>query len=173
MASPADPRLTVVLGASPAMRRGSDEWRPYGSWEPGEVADELLVPTLEVWLAPDPDVKGWLAAADDNEAVDLSVNQPEPPRPENVILTFATPEQGELDVLLPTALVDVVARAALLTGDPLVITVSTTSGPLDARWWARPARHEPDLTFVADPESVRSALLWQLAAQLDPPGGDT
>lgn len=159
----------MVLGASPGMRPGSEEWRPYGAWEAGEVAEDVLVPTVEVWLAPDPEVKAWLATADDNEAVELSVNEPEPARADTVILTFTTPEQGELDLLMPAVLVDVVARAALLTGDPLVITVTTTSGPLDARWWARPARHEPDLTFVAEPYSVRAAVLAQVPPRLEPP----
>lgn len=168
---PSLPRSAVVVGAAPGSRRGSDEWRPYGDWEPGEAADELWVPTLEVWLAPDPDVKAWLAAADAAEEVDLSVNDAGPGQPDAVILTFATPVQGELDVLVPAALVDVVARAALLTGDPLVITATTTPGPLEPRWWAQPARHEPDLTFVADAGSVRRAVLWQLG-QRPGPGPD-
>jgi hypothetical protein len=169
---PAQPRAAIVLGASPGARRGSDEWRPYGDWEPAEVAEEMWVPTVEVWLAPDPDVKAWLAAADAAAEVDLRVNEAGPGQLDAVILTFATPGQGELDLLVPAALVDVVARAALLTGDPLVITATTTSGPLEPRWWAQRARHEPDLTFVADAGSVRRAVLWQLG-QAGPPGGPT
>jgi hypothetical protein len=152
-----------VLAAGPGERRGSEEWRPYGSWDPGEDPEATAVPTVEVWLAPDPEVKGWLAAADAAEAVDLIVNVAGPAQPGAVILTFAADGQGELDLLLPAMLVDVVARAAILSGDPLVLTATTTSGPLDPRWWARIARHEPDLTFVADPTSVRAAVRRQVA----------
>lgn len=158
------PRSAVVLAAGPGERRGNEEWRPYGDWEPGEDATDVVVPTLEIWLAPDPDVKAWLASADANEAVELSVNQAGPDSLGAVILTFATPGQGELDLLLPASVIDVVARAALYTGDPLVLTVTTASGSIDERWWARPGRHEPDLTFVADPASVRSAVLLQRSA---------
>lgn len=161
-------RSAVVLGAVPGSRRASEEWRPYSGWEAGEDPDELAVPTLEVWLAPDPDVKGWLAAADAADAVNLTVNEAEAAGTDAVVLTFGVEGLGELDVLVPAALVDVVARAALLTGDPLVITATTTSGPLAPRWWAQPARHEPDLTFVADPQSVRRAVLWQTTAGTDP-----
>ena len=154
-------RTAIVLGAAPGWRRGTEEWRPYGSWEPGEVPDRIRVPTLEVWLAPDPEVKAWLASADAAEVVDLTINDPGPDQPDGVILTFATPGRGELDVLVPVVLVDVVARAALLTDDPLVLTATTTSGPLEPRWWARRAQHEPDLTFVADAASVRHAVAWR------------
>ena len=163
------PRAAVVLGVTPGWRRGSEEWRPYGSWEPDEVPDQVQVPTVEVWLAPDPEVKAWLASADAAEVVDLTVNDPGPDQPDGVILTFATPGRGELDVLVPVAVVDVVARAALFTGDPLVLTATTTSGPLEPRWWARPARHEPDLTFVADAASVRQAVVWRAGHQPEPP----
>ena len=169
---PSTPRAAIVLGAMPGSRPGSEEWRPYGSWEPGDVAHELLVPTVEIWLAPDPDVKGWLAAADAAEEVELCVNEPGSGQRGSVVLTFATPHQGELDVLVPAALVDVAARAALFTGDPLVITATTTTGPLEPRWWAQRSRHEPDLTFVADPASVRQAVLWQSAGRPEPPAPD-
>ena len=162
------PRSAVVLGAAPGARQGTEDWRPYGAWEPGEVAEDISVPTLEIWLAQDPDVKAWLASVDAAEVVDLAVNDPGPDQPDAVILTFATPGQGELDVLLPLALVDVAARAALFTGDPLVVTATTTAGPLEPRWWARPAQHEPDLTFVADPGSVREAVVWRSGHR--PPG---
>ena len=172
MAPPPAPRSAVVLAVGPGERRGNEEWRPYGEWEPGEDADHLVVPTLEIWLAPDPDVKAWLASADATEAVELSVNEAGPDHPGEVILTFATPGQGELDLLLPASVLDVVARAALFTGDPLVLTATTASGSLDARWWSRAGRHEPDLTFVADPASVRSAVLLQRSADSADPFED-
>lgn len=169
---PLAPRSAIVLGALPGSRFGREEWRPYGDWDPVVVAGDRPVPTVEVWLAPDPDVKGWLAAADAAEAVDLIVHEAGVDQPDQVILTFTTPEHGELDLLVPAALVDVVARAARFTGDPLVITATTTSGPLGPRWWGRLPRHDPDLTFVADAASVQHAVHTQTTHRPGPPPPD-
>jgi hypothetical protein len=155
------PRSVVVLGAFVGSRVGSEEWRPYGNWEPGEVAADLAVPSVELWLAPDPDVKAWLAAVDAGEAIDLVVGGAEGDPDDSVVMTFESPEHGALELVVPAALVDTVARAALFTGDPLVITATTAPGPLEVRWWARAPHHEPDFVYVADPQSVRRAVLWR------------
>lgn len=156
---PAIPLRAVVLGAWAGLRAGLEEWRPYAGWAPGARADDLLAPSVEVWVHHEPEVKAWLARAEEADAVELALAPPPPADLDRVALAFTTPGARGLDVAVPRVLVELTARAALLTGDPLVLTVTTNPGPLEPLWWARTPDHDPDLTFVTEPGALRDAVV--------------
>ena len=156
---PGAPLAAEVLGAWSGLRPGLEEWRPYGTWAPGVRAEDLLAPSVEVWVRHEPEVKAWLARAEEADVVELELVGAPPGELDRVALAFTTPGARGLDVAVPRTLVDLTARAALLAGDPLVLTVSTTPGPLEPLWWARTPDHDPDLTFVTGPGALREAVV--------------
>jgi hypothetical protein len=153
------PLRAVVLGAWPGLRTGLEEWRPYGAWAGDDRADDRLAPSVEVWVRHEPEVKAWLARAEEADVVELELVPPPPADLDRLALAFTTPGARGLDVAVPRALLELTARAAILGGDPLVLTVTTTPGPLEPLWWARTPDHDPDLTFVTEPAALRAAVV--------------
>jgi hypothetical protein len=138
-----------------------------------EESCTVFLPTVHVWLRSTPPVLAWLAEEASTGLHSYSFQEGQREDVDTVILVLSTTSDWELDIPVPTALVEIVARASMLAKDPMLLAIDLSAVRLEPQWWARYVAEEPELLVTLDALNVRRSLKFQATKHLDLPPTDS